>query len=156
MRWPGAAGLKTREMVQLEAGASGAVQLFVKLKSEGLGPERETEEMCSVVFPELMTVKDCGALEDPWLMDGNETAEGETVTAGAGAMPVPLRTRVCGDPGALSAIWRFAVNAPTVAGLKVMVMEQWALEESAAGQVCVWEKLEESAPEIEMELMVSS
>ena len=48
------------------------------------------------------------------------------------------------------------MNAPTVAGLKVMVMEQWALEESAAGQVCVWEKLEESAPEIEMELMVSS
>ena len=37
-------------------------------------------------------------------MDGNETAEGENVTAGAGAMPVPLRTRVCGDPGALSAI----------------------------------------------------
>lgn len=94
VRWPGAVGLKTREMEQLEAGASGAVQLFVKLKSEGSGPVRETEEMCRVVFPELMTVKDCGKLEDPWLMDGNETAEGENVTAGAGAMPVPLRTRV--------------------------------------------------------------
>jgi len=58
VRWPGAAGLKKREMVQLEAGASGAVQLFVKLKSEGLGPAREIEEMCSVIFPELMIVKD--------------------------------------------------------------------------------------------------
>ena len=57
VRWPGAVGLKTREMVQLEPGVSGAVQLLVKLKSEGLGPARETEEMCKLVFPELMTVK---------------------------------------------------------------------------------------------------
>lgn len=56
MRWPAAVGVKTREMTQFEPGASGAVQLLVKLKSEGLGPARETEEMFSVVFPELMTV----------------------------------------------------------------------------------------------------
>jgi len=48
------------------------------------------------------------------------------------------------------------VKAPEVAGLKVTEMEQWALEERAAEQVFVWEKLEESVPAIEMELMVSS
>lgn len=57
-RWPGAVGLKTIEMAQLEPGASGAVQLLVKLKSEALAPARETVEMCKVLLPELMTVKD--------------------------------------------------------------------------------------------------
>ncbi|HZC66850.1 MAG TPA: hypothetical protein VE545_09770, partial [Candidatus Dormibacteraeota bacterium] len=44
---PGAIGLKINEIVQLAAGATGAVQLPVKLKSAGLEPPRETEEMCS-------------------------------------------------------------------------------------------------------------
>ena len=56
LRWPAAVGLKTREMVQLEPSASGPVQLLVKRKSEGLGPARETEEMCRSASPELMTV----------------------------------------------------------------------------------------------------
>jgi hypothetical protein len=45
-----------REMAQLDPGASGVVQLLAKLKSEGLGPASETEEMFRVAFPELMTV----------------------------------------------------------------------------------------------------
>ena len=49
-------GVKTKEMTQLEPGASGAVQLLVKLKSDGLGPASETEEIFRVVLPELMTV----------------------------------------------------------------------------------------------------
>jgi len=44
VRWPGPIGLKKSEIVQLAAGATGDVQLFVKLKSEGLGPLREAEE----------------------------------------------------------------------------------------------------------------
>lgn len=56
VRWPGAMGLKTTEIVQLAEGASAAVQLFVKLKSEAFGPPRVTEEMFSVVFPVLKTV----------------------------------------------------------------------------------------------------
>jgi hypothetical protein len=55
-RWPAAVGVKTREMTQFEPGASGAMQLLVKLKSEGLGPAKETEEMFRVVLPELMMV----------------------------------------------------------------------------------------------------
>ena len=58
VRWPGAVGLKTTEMAQLALGAIAAAQLLVKLKSEGLGPVRDTEEMWRVVLPELVTVKD--------------------------------------------------------------------------------------------------
>lgn len=156
VRWPGAVGSKTSEIVQLEPGASGAAQLLVKLKSEGLGPVRETEEMCSVVLPELMTVKVWGALEPPCVVLGKDSAGGEKVTAGEGAMPVPLRTRVCGVPGALSAIWRLAVDGPTAAGVKVMLTEQLALGARVAWQVLVCEKLEALVPVIEMELMASN
>lgn len=136
-RWPAAVGVKTREMAQFEPGASGAVQLLVKLKSEGLGPARETEEMFKAAFPELMTVSVCGAVEVPWLTEGKVNAVGEKVIAGAGATPVPLRTRVCGEPGALSATWRLAVRAPTVAGVKLMLTEQLALGARVARQVLV-------------------
>ncbi len=44
IRWPGPRGLKTMEMAQLDPGATAVVQLLVKLKSEALGPVRETEE----------------------------------------------------------------------------------------------------------------
>jgi hypothetical protein len=37
-------GLKTSKIVQLAAGATGAAQLLVKLKSEGFGPARVTAE----------------------------------------------------------------------------------------------------------------
>jgi hypothetical protein len=56
VRWPAAAGVKTKEMTQFEPGASGAAQLFVKPKSDWLGPASETEEILRAVFPELMTV----------------------------------------------------------------------------------------------------
>lgn len=56
VRWPVAIGLKINEIVQLAAGATEAVQLPARLKSAGLEPPRETEEMCSVALPEFMTV----------------------------------------------------------------------------------------------------
>ena len=43
VRWPGAMGVKTTEKVQFADDASMAAQSLVKLKSEGFGPERETE-----------------------------------------------------------------------------------------------------------------
>lgn len=89
-------------------------------------------------------------------MDGNESAEGEKVTAGAGAIPVPLSTRVCGEPGALSATWRLAVSAPTVAGVKLMLTEQLALGARVARHVFVCEKLEGFVPVIEMEFKASN
>ncbi len=82
VRWPGATGLNTTEIVQLEAGVRVAGQLLVKLKSEGFGPARETEEMCSDVFPVLKTVSTSGALELPCVVAarggvGNESVGGE-------------------------------------------------------------------------------
>ena len=53
--WPVATGLKTRKTVQFAAGASEAAQLLVRLNSDALDPPRETEEICSGAFPELMT-----------------------------------------------------------------------------------------------------
>ena len=89
-------------------------------------------------------------------MDGNESPEGEKVTAGAGAIPVPLSTRVCGEPVALSATWRLAVSGPTVAGVKLMLTDQLALRERVARHVLVCEKLETLAPVMEMEFRASN
>ena len=70
-------------------------------------------------------------------MAGNDGADGEKVTAGAGELPVPLRTRVCGVPGALSDTCRLAVEGPAAAGVKVMLTEQLALGASVVRQVLV-------------------
>ena len=53
---PEARGLKIKEIVQLEPGATAAVQLLARRNAEGLAPPRETEEICSDVLPELETV----------------------------------------------------------------------------------------------------
>lgn len=137
VRWPGAIGLKTSKIVQLAAGATEAVQLLVKLKSEASGPLRETGEMCSGAAPEFMTVSVCGAPEAPCVVEGNDGTAGEKVTAGTTAKPVPLRASVCGLPGALSIIWRLAVNVPALAELKSMLTEQLALGARVARQVFV-------------------
>ena len=99
VRCPGAIGLKTTEIVQLDVGVSVAGQLLVKLKSEGFGPAREMPEMCKDVFPVLITVRVCGLLEVPSVVaarggEGNESVGGEKLIAGKGVRPVPLRTRV--------------------------------------------------------------
>ena len=137
VRWPGVVGLKTSEIVQLADGATGDVQLLVTLNSVGLGPVRETEETCKGALPELMAVRVCGALDDPWLVAGKDGVAGEKVTAGTAAEPVPLRARVCGEPGALSATRRLAVNAPALEGAKVILTEQLFWGASVAGHVFV-------------------
>ena len=149
-------GLKVRAIVQLELTAMGAVQLLVKLKSGEFGPLRETEETMRGALPELVTVRVCAGLDVPCVVAGKEGAAGEKVAAGAGAMPLPLSTRVCGEPGALSTTWRLAVSAPTAAGMKLMLTEQLALGARVARQVLVCEKLEALAPLMEMEFRASN
>ena len=156
VRWPGAMGLKRRAMMQLEFTPTEAEQLLVKLKSGGLGPLREMEEIMSGALPELVTVRACDGLDVPCVVVGKEGTAGEKVAAGAGAMPVPLRTRVCGEAGALSATWRLAVSVPTAAGVKLMLTEQLALGARVARHVLVCEKLEAFAPAMEMELRASN
>src|SRR5260370_37757699 len=84
-RWPGPMGLKTREIAQLAAGATGAVQLLVEVKSEGLGPLRETEEIWSGAVPELITVNVWAAPEVPSVIVGDEGTVGGKGSAAAGA-----------------------------------------------------------------------
>ena len=43
-----------------------------------------------------------------------------------GACPVPVRITVCGEPGALLAISRFAVRVPAAVGVKVTLRLQLA------------------------------
>src|SRR5260370_38321319 len=93
VRWPAPIGLKASEIVQVAAGATGAVKLLVKLKSEGLGPPRATDETWRGAVPELMTVSVCTAPDVPWVIVGNAGAAGEKVTAVVVATPVPLRVR---------------------------------------------------------------
>src|SRR6266849_10998687 len=104
VRWPGPIGLKKSEIVQLAAGATGAVQLLVKLKSEGLGPLRAAKETLRGAVPELITVIVCTAPDVPCVIVGNEGAAGEKATPGPVATPVPFRAKVCGLPGASSVI----------------------------------------------------
>lgn len=153
VRWPGPTGLNTSEIVQFAVGATGAVQLLVRLKSDGLGPARETADTCSGAVPVLSTVSVCGAPAVPSVMVGKEGTVGEKTIAGDGAIPVPFKARVCGLPGALSATWNAADKGPAVAGMKVMLMEQLPLGARVAKQVLDCEKLEAFAPAIEMELM---
>src|SRR5260370_42491534 len=110
-------GLKTSEIAQLAAGAIGAVQLLVKLKYEGLGPLRETEETWSGAVPELITVSVWAAPEVPSVIVGNEGTVGEKVIAATGATPVPLRDKVCGLLGASSEIVTVAESTPGARGV---------------------------------------
>lgn len=128
-------GLKTSEIAQLAAGAIGAVQLLVKLKSEGLGPLRETEETWSGAVPELITVSVWAAPEVPSVIVGNEGTVGEKVIAATGATPVPLRAKVCGLFGASSEIVTVAERTPGARGVKVTMTVQAELTAIAELQV---------------------
>ena len=111
--------------------------MLVKLKSKGLGPAIETEETWRSEVPVLITVSAWATPVVPSVIVGNEGTVGENVIAGAGVAPVPFRARVCGLPGALSATWRVAESGPTLAGMKLMLMEQLTLGARVA--VHVWD-----------------
>lgn len=60
---------------------------------------------------------------------------GESVIASAGAVPVPVRATVCGEPVALSAIERLAVKAPAAVGLNSTETVQLAAAARVVPQV---------------------
>jgi len=137
VRWPGPIGLNATKIVQFPAGAIAAVQLLVKLKSEGLGSAPATEEMWRGAFPELVMVNVCGVPVVSCVMVGKEGAVGERVRAGTAARPAPFRTRVCGLAGALSATSSVANNGPALVGEKSILTEQFEFGASVAVQVFV-------------------
>lgn len=137
--WPEAVGLNTREIEQLAAGARGAAQVLDTLNSEALDPVTEIEETCSGAFPELTAVSVCGGLEAPCVVAGNDGEGGERLRDGSTAIPVPLRTTVCGELEASSAIIRLAMRWPGAMGLKTREMAQ--LEPGGSGPVQLLMKL---------------
>ena len=149
--WPAAVGLKTSEIVQLAAGATAAAQLLVNPNSEAFGPPRETEEMCSVALPELLTVSVCDALEVPCVVTGKDGEGGEKVTVGTTAMPLPLKARLCGEPEALSETIRLAVRWPAAAGVKTTEIVQLEAGATAVVQLLVKLKSEGLEPLMETE-----
>lgn len=153
--WPAAVGLKTSEMLQLAAGATAAVQLLVTPNSEALGPLKETEETCSVAFPELVTVSVCVGLEVPCVVTGKDGEGGEKVTVGTTAMPLPLKARLCGEPETLSETVRLAVRWPAAAGVKTTEIVQLEAGATAEVQLLVKLKSEGLEPLMETEETVS-
>src|SRR5262245_40520180 len=74
---------------------------------------------------------------------------GASVTAGAGATPVPLSPTVCGLPAALDEMLTLAVRAPAAVGVNVTEIVQLAPAASVlgpSGQLLSWAKSPALAP----------
>jgi hypothetical protein len=95
---PTAAGLKVTAIVHLAPAATLVPQVLVSEKELALVPVMPTLVNERAPVPVLLRVM-FGAVEDDptaWLENVSEFAE--SVTMGAGAVPVPLRRTVCGEP----------------------------------------------------------
>ena len=124
-RWPAPRGEKATLIVHETFGAKGPLQvLAVNMKSPGLAPLRRTEEICSVAPPALVTVMLCAALTLPCAVVTNVRLPGVSVTAGWGAVPLPVSGTACGLPGALSLTVSDACRRPGPAGEKTMLIVQ--------------------------------
>jgi hypothetical protein len=137
---PTAAGLKVMAMVHVAPIATLVPQVLVSEKELALLPVMLMLVMESAAVPELVSVMFGAVNELPtgWLEKLIEFAE--SVTAGAVAVPVPLRATVCGEPYVLSAMLTVAVSAPVAAGLKVTVILHEAAAATLVPQVLVWVK----------------
>lgn len=83
------------------------------------------ELMVSGPVPVLVTLTVWGALVEPQRTVPKLILVGDRVTAGA--VPVPVKAMVCGEPAALSVITMLAVRVPVAVGLKTTVNVQLAL-----------------------------
>ena len=130
-------GVKVTEMEQLAPAASVAPQVLVWANSDGFVPVTVIPLMFSTALPVFLSVATCAVAVVPdCAVKLSEV--GVMVAMGAGgAVPMPLRITVCGDPVALSAIERMAVKAATDAGVKVTEIEQVAFAASELPQLLV-------------------
>jgi hypothetical protein len=99
------AGAKVRVMPQLAFGESEDEQVLVCAKLPELAPVMEILLILSAAMPVLVRVTDCMALVEPLVAVKFNGPAGVSDTAGVGgAVAVPLRVTICGEPVALSAI----------------------------------------------------
>ena len=130
VRLPANVGTNVTEMLQLAATASVA-QVFPTKKS----PVAAMPLIASEAVPLLVKVRFWVGLMVPtnWLV--NTSAVSERLTAGA--IPVPVRVTVCGEPGALSLIVTLPVLLPVIVGANVTEMLQLAATAKVGPQVLV-------------------
>src|SRR5205823_3337782 len=146
VRLPSADGLKTTLMVQLAPAASDVPQLLVWLKS----PVAGSEEIVSPVFPLLVSVTICAALEVPTSCEAKVSDAGEN--AATAARPVPLKLTGAGGVLLLLDNDNDPVRLPMADGLKTTLMVQLAPAPSDVPQLLVWLK----SPLASSELTVSA
>ncbi len=146
VRLPRAVGLKTTLMVQLVPALSDVPQLLVWLKS----PAAVRAEMESAIFPLLVSVTACDAVDVPTVCAPKASDEGES--AATAANPVPVRLTGAGAVLLLLVNDSDPVRLPTVVGLKTTLIVQLAPGSSEAAQVLVCVK----SPVMLMALMESA
>jgi hypothetical protein len=112
--------------------------------------------MLSVAFPVFLRVAVWDALVVPVCAVKVSVAGVSEATGAGGAVPVPLRATVCGEPDALSVTVNVAAKLATEAGVKMTEMEQLAPAASELPQVLVWLKSAGFAPPMVMLVMASA
>jgi hypothetical protein len=95
VRVPVAAGLNSTEIVQLAPGARVAPQVDADSRNDvALVPSMDSEVKVRAVVPVFLTVTTCAADVEPSAVDAKVSADGETVTVGGTAAPIPVRVTV--------------------------------------------------------------
>jgi len=123
---PVAVGLKLTEMVQVAAAARVVPHVVVSLNELALAPLRVIPPVVTVKadVPVFFSVTTWAALVEPTVVLAKVSVAGVRVAVGGAAAPVPVKGTFCGEPVALSATFRVAVNVPVAFGLKVTEIVQ--------------------------------
>jgi hypothetical protein len=121
---PAAVGSNVTEIVQEAPAASDPPQLLVSAKAALFVPPTAILPMLSAAFPVLLSLAVFAALLAPVSTEPKSSVAGASVAAGAVA--VPVRELVCGEPEALSETLRAAVAEPVPTGANVTEIVQEA------------------------------
>ena len=103
--------------MQLPEPAATVEQLFVCEKSPELVPVMETALIVKVAVPGFVTVMDSAELDVliSWFAKLHDVGENEI----CGAVPVPVKATVCGEPEAVSVTEMDALRLPVADGVNV-------------------------------------
>jgi len=113
-------GVNETVIVQVAFAARELPQLFVSPKLLALAPVTEMLVIVSAAVPEFESVIGSVVAAVPTTVPGNASGFGLSAACGvSAAMPDPVNVTVCGEPLALSATERVAVNPVVEAGVKL-------------------------------------
>ena len=156
LKVPVVVGEKITRIRQLPPAASELPQVFVVTKLPAPVPESAMLVIASAALPVLESVIDCPALTLPdCVLKVSDVGE-RAATGAVGAVPVPVRATVCGDPVALSATESVAEKLAAEAGLKITEIVQSAPTATELPQVFVSLKSAAFVPVMLMPLIASA